>query len=126
MTSQQRTDIERRLRVERASLLRGLRRLDAPVRVFAIRTDASPGDEGDTGAVGVSSDDDAAIAAREQAALEEIDLTLELLRTEPERFGVCAACGDPIEYERLRFVPTTRLCTRHAPRTSRPPRDSRR
>jgi RNA polymerase-binding transcription factor DksA len=34
-------------------------------------------------------------------------------------FGLCEACGRPIALGRLRAAPTTRYCTRCAPKTTR-------
>lgn len=31
-------------------------------------------------------------------------------------YGICAACGEPIPYERLEAMPTTRYCMKDAPR----------
>lgn len=43
-------------------------------------------------------------------ALREIEAALRRLQEEPDRFGVCDRCGDPISMERLEVVPHTRIC----------------
>jgi RNA polymerase-binding transcription factor DksA len=96
-------------------LLRQLRRVSPPPSLIAERVSASPGDDGEAAAAGASIDDDAAVAAHERTALAEIDATLHLLETDPDRFGICSVCGERIEPTRLRMVPTTRFCGRHAP-----------
>jgi DnaK suppressor protein len=72
------------------------------------------GEEAEAGAAGGRPQDDAAIAARETVALAEIDAALRLLHEEPERYGVCAVCGQPIDNGRLEIVPATQRCRRDA------------
>jgi RNA polymerase-binding transcription factor DksA len=74
-----------------------------------------PGDEPTPGATGGAAEDDAAIAAREAAALKEIDGAVRLMSEEPDRYGICIICGEEIAINRLEIVPTTRYCERHAP-----------
>src|SRR6185503_17971190 len=59
--------------------------------------------EGCAGAVGGAFEDDVAVAAHETAALDDIDETLRLLNEEPDQYGKCRECGDPISAERLEF-----------------------
>ena len=74
-----------------------------------------PGDEPDPGPAGGSPDDDAAIVARETAALTEVDEALRLMYEEPDRYGICTICGEQIAANRLEIVPATRYCEQHAP-----------
>jgi RNA polymerase-binding protein DksA len=54
-----------------------------------------------------------ALGQRERAAVSQIDDALE--RMARGTFGACAACGAPIDDERLRAVPETKRCVRCAP-----------
>ena len=63
------------------------------------------------------------VEEREQAAVKHeqdligaIDDALDQLHTDPERFGLCAKCGRPIDPDRLRIVPTARYCEDDAER----------
>jgi DnaK suppressor protein len=48
---------------------------------------------------------------REHAArLARIDDALARLRTEPDAFGICEGCDDPIPLPRLELIPWVRLC----------------
>ena len=116
MTEQERVEFTLLLRADRAVLLRQLRRVSPSPAMMADRVNAPPGDDSEAGAAGASVDDDAAIAVHDQAALAEIDASLRLLESDPDRFGICSACGERIEIRRLRMVPTTRFCGRHASR----------
>jgi RNA polymerase-binding transcription factor DksA len=98
----------------RAALLRQLHSVAPAPSIVLDRDLASPGDDGDAAAAGPSADDDAAVAAHDYAELVEVDAALRLLEEEPEQFGVCTVCGRRIEIGRLKIVPTTRVCGRHA------------
>lgn len=50
------------------------------------------------------------MAGEEGERLVEVDRALSRLTREPEAFGVCRSCGDPIAYERLEALPYTELC----------------
>lgn len=52
------------------------------------------------------------IAWREIYTVEEIDEALK--RIEEGTYGVCEKCGNPIEEERLEFLPWARYCARCA------------
>jgi RNA polymerase-binding transcription factor DksA len=49
--------------------------------------------------------------------LAEVDAALQ--RLEDGRYGICEACGRPIEEERLRAVPATRYCLEDQARLER-------
>jgi RNA polymerase-binding transcription factor len=50
------------------------------------------------------------LLSKEGRMLIEIDEALRILYKEPERYGLCDNCGEPIAFERLDIVPWTRLC----------------
>lgn len=50
------------------------------------------------------------IAGQQDSLLRRIDRALELLRTSPDEYGTCEACGGAIEPARLELLPWTRLC----------------
>ncbi len=53
---------------------------------------------------------DLANVNRESEQLNLIDAALRRLRQEPDEYGVCAGCGQPIAARRLELIPWTRLC----------------
>lgn len=114
MTPGQRNEIERELLRERERLAETLRRL-APAGTDAAHDRGRPGDDFSSGGAGGAATDDVALATRTVRALEEADAALTFIRGDPEHFGVCATCGASIPMERLRLVPGTRHCHRHAP-----------
>ena len=73
-----------------------------------------PGEESEPGVAGAAAVDDAAVVARQSAALAAVEATLRRLQQEPEHYGICAECGGPIAEERLELIPTATLCARHA------------
>lgn len=52
------------------------------------------------------------LASIEGRRLYEIDDALRKLYREPERFGICERCGEPISSERLDVIPQARHCAR--------------
>lgn len=50
------------------------------------------------------------LAHQEGEQLLDIDESLRRLYKEPESFGVCENCGQPIGLERLEMVPWAKLC----------------
>ena len=115
MTTAHAKQFERALLAERSRLERELERLTTPP------TDASGGhgrlgDDVVESSAGASADVDRALAAHTSRELEDLDRALVLLRQDPEQFSRCAICERPISLERLRLVPGTRYCHKHAPR----------
>lgn len=50
------------------------------------------------------------LASKEGRLLYAIDDALRTLYREPDRYGVCGDCGEPIVFERLDIVPWATLC----------------
>jgi DnaK suppressor protein len=48
------------------------------------------------------------LVAAYERRLEEIDLTLKVAAQ--GKYGICERCGNPIDPERLKIFPETRLC----------------
>jgi hypothetical protein len=96
MNARQRTYFWNLLRRERSALVHEL------------------GDVGSGGNGLAVAEDDVAIAVHERAELADVDAALLLLTETPEQYGVCSVCGHDIGVERLRLVPTTRVCAEHA------------
>jgi RNA polymerase-binding transcription factor DksA len=108
MNTKQRSHLEALLRDEQG-------RLAGVVKVLAVRRErARMRDEFEAGTIGASPRDDDAIEAREIQALAEVTAALELLRTAPNRYGICATCGKNIPIARLAILPAARFCERHA------------
>ncbi|MGH7615947.1 MAG: TraR/DksA family transcriptional regulator [Gemmatimonadaceae bacterium] len=112
MTNEERHALERLLRSERGALVREIERirLESSSAVSAV----APGDDAQFGVSGSSADDDAAVDARERAALADVEAALRLLEQTPDRYGLCSVCGHAIAMSRLRVVPSTRVCGLHA------------
>lgn len=114
LNEKQRHLIERRLREERARVLRILRRFDEDreTSLTAAAGDLSdyPFHVADHGTDSYDQEMDTVLAERASRELEEIDEALRRLYEEPERFGICENTGAPIPLERLELVPWTRTC----------------
>lgn len=114
MTHARAEQLERNLLAERSRLERELERLTTPP------TDAAGGhgrfgDDAVESAAGSSADVDRAIAVQASRELGDVERALTQLREDPDQFGRCAVCNRPISLERLRLVPGTRFCRKHAP-----------
>lgn len=103
------------LLAERARLESTLARISPPAATVFADDRASPGRDAGWSALGVSEEDDSALAANAARSLAAVDATLQLLHESPERYGKCATCGANIALERLEVVPTATQCQRHAP-----------
>ena len=102
------------LRKERARISALLESIAVATPAMAGGDSSFPGMDADAGAAGAGPEDDAAVVARETAALREIDDALRLIGESPHEYGICAQCGRPIPDERLEILPATRLCGRRA------------
>lgn len=97
-------------RLEREQAL--LRELvtDAQGRTGTVALD--PGREGRVSRVDALQHQEMAKAGRRraEARLERIDAALERLHEDPDMFGWCPDCGEPIPWRRLEAVPESVLC----------------
>ncbi|HET9426676.1 MAG TPA: TraR/DksA C4-type zinc finger protein [Gemmatimonadaceae bacterium] len=112
MNARRRAHFQQLLEQERRRALRVIERVREALPAGVAK--GEPGEESEPGMAGATSLDDEAITARERASLEAIDRALQLMAATPERYGVCAICGEPIAESRLEVVPATFLCARHA------------
>lgn len=113
MTHRNAMQLERDLLAERRRLERELELLTTPP------TDAAGGhgrlaDDAVESSAGASAEVDRAIAFQASRELADVDRALARLYDDPGSFGVCETCARPIPLERLRLVPGTRYCRKHA------------
>lgn len=83
---------------------------DADGRAGTVALD--PGREGRVSRVDALQHQQMAKAGLRRAAarLERIDAALERLDTDPDAFGWCPDCGEPVPWRRLQAVPESVLC----------------
>lgn len=103
--------IEQCLLRERARVLRSSEELQALV---AMSEDKLRGDLADVSSDWSSREHASLFASRTGERFRIIEAALAQLRNAPEAFGRCDVCGDPIPFERLELLPTTRTCQLHA------------
>jgi len=114
MNQEQRSHFERRLIRERERALKALAQFDEQARVSAQEDDGDlstypfhPADEGtDT----EEQEKGFLLASKEGRLVYWIDAALRRLYREPEKYGICEVCGQPIAFERLDIIPWTSLC----------------
>lgn len=114
MTPRNTKQLERDLLAERVRLERELDLLTTPP------TDVEGGhgrlaDDVVESSAGASAEVDRAIAVHASRELADVDRALARLHADPATFGICETCARPIPLERLRLVPGTRYCRKHAP-----------
>lgn len=108
LTPEQREELGELLERERRKLVRRLRRFGEEMG----DRDGASFSQHMAEAAASSADREKAflMAGEEGERLVEVDRALARLTREPEGFGVCRSCGDPIAYERLEALPYTELC----------------
>jgi RNA polymerase-binding transcription factor DksA len=111
MTEEKRTHYRTLLEGERDRLHALLREAKGVTAAVAA---TEPGEESEPGVAGAAAVDDAAVVARQSAALSTVETTLRRLQQEPDQYGICAECGRPIAEGRLELIPTATRCARHA------------
>lgn len=115
LTAAQRTQLEQRLREERARALQTLNRAEAG-RSGGTDQEVSgdltkmPFHMADLGTDTMDAELDASNATRVSRELAQIDEALDRLYRTPERFGVCEDSGRDIPFERLVMIPWARTC----------------
>lgn len=72
------------------------------------------GDFADVSTDVVSRENASLLASRAGEQFRVIEEALARLRNDPESFGRCNVCQQPIPFERLDLIPTTRTCQAHA------------
>ncbi len=119
LTTQQREHLDRRLREERARLVRDLKRLlgdlsDANHQGRPSGLSRIAFHEADLGSDTMEQELIATNASRQSRELADIDAALDRLRRRPEQFGVCEDTGKAIPFERLDVIPWARTVIRRA------------
>jgi RNA polymerase-binding transcription factor DksA len=115
LTSNQRSQIEKLLKTERARALRILNRgiednSGEPDRDRDGDLSSVPFHPADRGTDTMQEELDAANASRISNELAEIDAALERLYVTPEKFGICEETGKDIPFRRLELIPWARTC----------------
>ena len=115
LTTAQRTEIEHRLKEERARALQTLNRVEADRGGSTEQEDAGdltkvPFHMADLGTDTMDAELDASNATRVSRELAQIDDALDRLYRTPEKFGVCEDSGRDIPFERLVMIPWARTC----------------
>ena len=116
LTQQQREEVEARLIEERE------RALEAIADFEKANDEALTDDSGelsayrfqmaDIGTEAMEREKQFLLASKEGEQLYRVDEALRRLYSDPEGFGRCERCGEPIEFERLLVVPEATLCSR--------------
>lgn len=113
-----RSEMEERLLKERSrareSLETALQEEDTPQKTSAGDSSKVPSHLADAASHTDEAHRDFRVAERSTERFNQVDAALTRLRDRPEAFGVCQTCGEPIPMERLRLVPWTLHCARHA------------
>lgn len=112
MTDTRRAELEQRLLKERDRVLQRLERHDESIATSDEDGDLTtyPLHLADEGTDTMEQEKDLMLRSKEGDHLQLIDSALRKLYREPERFGICENCGEPIPDERLDLVPWTRYC----------------
>ena len=103
--------LERQLLRERARVLRSSAALQELVDVQNLKL---RGDFADVSTDVASRENASLLASRAGEQFRVIEEALARLRNDPESFGRCNVCQQPISFERLDLIPTTRTCQAHA------------
>lgn len=113
-------DLERRLLEEREKTLESIQQEEEEEaegqRESAGEVSRMPTHMADAASDTQEAEKDLANVNRESEQLTLIDEALQRLRRDPEAYGTCAECGQPIEENRLKIIPWTRLCASCATR----------
>ena len=109
MDKNQLEHLEQRLLHERERAVKALRQLDNDDDEDGSLT-TYPFHLADEGTDTMEQEQEFLLRSVEGRRMIDIDEALRTLYKEPERFGKCLSCGQDINFERLDFVPWTRLC----------------
>lgn len=117
LTEEQRGRIETLLLRERGEALEAIEHFDE--RMTDLRDRAGEMSlyrlhPADVGSESQEQEQDFLLASIEGRRLYQVDEALDRLYHTPEAFGICQACGQPIEFERLELLPQTRVCAADA------------
>ena len=104
--------MEKRLLTERERAVKALRQLDESVAPQGADGDLTtyPLHLADEGTDTMEQEKSFLLMSNEGRTLIEIDEALRRLYREPDKFGLCANCGQEISMDRLDILPWTQLC----------------
>lgn len=117
LSSEERDQVERRLREEREDALEALRQFDqerGTLQDEAGEMSVYRFHMADIGTEAMEREKRFLLGSKEGERLYAIDDALRRLYKEPETFGTCTRCGAEIGMERLMVVPSTEHCARCA------------
>ena len=109
MNQKQRDHLEQRLLHERERAVKALRQMEDEDKADGDLT-TYPFHLADEGTDTIEQEQEFLLRSVEGRLLVDIDEALRTLYKEPDRYGICLSCGSDIVFERLDFVPWTRLC----------------
>ena len=115
LTESERATIERLLQKERKQVLEALGAFDEnsqDLRDRAGEMSVYRLHPADIGTEAQEMEKDALLASNEGRRLYQIDDALRRLYAEPETFGTCLRCGEPIGFARLEVIPEAPYCAR--------------
>ena len=114
LTEEQREHIEKRLQQERARALRSLGLFDEMTKANREAGDSAlsayTDHMADQGTEAMEREKAALFATKEGRYLYRIEEALRRLYDDPESFGTCHRCGQPVAFERLDALPHARYC----------------
>ena len=109
MDKEKRDHFEQRLLRERERAVKAMRQMEDEDKADGDLT-TYPFHLADEGTDTIEQEQEFLLRSVEGRRLNEIDDALRTLYKEPDRYGKCMSCSGEIAYERLDFVPWTRLC----------------
>lgn len=114
LTEEQREHIEKRLHQERSRALRSLGLFDEMTKANREAGDSAlsayTDHMADQGTEAMEREKAALFATKEGRYLYRIEEALRRLYDDPENFGKCHRCGQPVAFERLDALPHARYC----------------
>ncbi len=108
LTAEQREELGELLERERRKLARRLRRFGQDVA--DLDRSAFSQHMAETAAASTEREKAFLMAGEEGRRLVQVDRALHRLTREPESFGICRECGEPIGFARLEALPYAELC----------------
>lgn len=109
MDQKQRDHLEQRLLHERQRAVKAVRQMESEDKADGDLT-TYPFHLADEGTDTIEQEQEFLLRSVEGRLILDIDEALRTLYKTPEQYGKCISCGSDIVFERLDFVPWTRMC----------------
>lgn len=109
MDQKQRDHLEQRLLHERQRAVKAVRQMECEDKADGDLT-TYPFHLADEGTDTIEQEQEFLLRSVEGRLILDIDEALRTLYKTPEQYGKCISCGSDIVFERLDFVPWTRMC----------------